>query len=330
MTKIRWAMVGTGLMADLIVRDFALCDNTELVAIVTRDAERAKPKFAGWGIDPVPLLESLDEALADPEIDLIYVAAPHSEHFWMTKAALEAGKHVLCEKAFTMDANEAEELVRLAQSRGLFLMEAMWTKFNPLMNELKRRVEAGEIGELKLIETHFGFNRPYDESHRLFDAKLGGGSTLDQGVYTTSVIDWFAGSTVKAMLSRGETYPNGTDAQAVTEFHYENGVIGVGASALNATFGTTARIAGSDAYIDIDGPFWSPVSATIYRFGENDELLAERVEVAKDGAGYSHMIRAVSQSIIDGKTECEVRSHEESIRIMGLLDEIRAQVRANA
>jgi predicted dehydrogenase len=330
MTKIRWAMVGTGLMADLIVRDFALCDNTELVAIVTRDSERAKPKFATWGIEPVTLLESLDAALADPNIDLIYVAAPHSEHFWMTKAALEAGKHVLCEKAFTMDADEAEELVRIARDRGLFLMEAMWTKFNPLMNDLKRRIEAGEIGDLKLIETHFGFHRPYDESHRLFDAKLGGGSTLDQGVYTTSVIDWFAGSTVKEMFSRGELYPNGTDAQAVTEFHYENGVIGVGASALNSTFGTTARIAGSDAYIDIDGPFWTPVSATIYRFGENDELLAERVEVPKDGAGYSHMIRAVSQSIIDGKTECMTRSHEESIRIMGLLDEIRAQVRANA
>ncbi|MEY4741938.1 MAG: hypothetical protein RL672_688 [Actinomycetota bacterium] len=327
MTKIRWAMVGTGLMADLIVRDFALCDNTELAAIVTRSAERAFPKFAEWGIEPVTLLESLDAALADESIDLIYVAAPHSEHYWMTKAALEAGKHVLCEKAFTMNAAEARELVALAREKGLFLMEAMWTKFNPLMNELKRRIEAGQIGELKLIETHFGFNRPYDESHRLFDAKLGGGSTLDQGVYTTSVIDWFADSTVVSQFSRGKLYPNGTDASAVTEFHYANGVIGVGASALNSTFGVTARVSGADAYIDIDGPFWTPTSATIYRFGADDQLVAERVEVAKDGAGYSHMIREVSQSIIDGKTECAVRPLDESIKIMGLLDEIRAQVR---
>ena len=330
MTKIRWAMVGTGLMADLIVRDFALCDNTELAAIVTRSAKRAEPKFAEWGITPVPLLESLDAALADPTIDLVYVAAPHSEHFWMTKAALEAGKHVLCEKAFTMDAAEARELVRIARERKLFLMEAMWTKFNPLMNELKARIAAGAIGELKLIETHFGFNRPYDESHRLFDAKLGGGSTLDQGVYTTSVIDWFADSEVVSIHARGELYPNGTDARAVTEFHYANGVVGIGASALNATFGTTARIAGSNAYIDVDGPFWSPVSATIYRFGARDTLDEERVEVGKDGAGYSHMIREVSQAIIDGKTECQVRPLDESIKIMGLLDEIRAQVRANA
>ena len=330
MTKIRWAMVGTGLMADLIVRDFALCDNTELAAIVTRSAKRAEPKFAEWGIKPVPLLESLDAALADPSIDLIYVAAPHSEHFWMTKAALEAGKHVLCEKAFTMDAAEARELVRIARERKLFLMEAMWTKFNPLMNELKARIAAGAIGELKLIETHFGFNRPYDESHRLFDAKLGGGSTLDQGVYTTSVIDWFADSEVVSIHSRGELYPNGTDARAVTEFHYANGVVGIGASALNSTFGTTARIAGSDAYIDVDGPFWTPGSATIYRFGNDDNLEGERVEVSKDGAGYSHMIREVSQAIIDGKTECAVRPLDESIKIMGLLDEIRAQVRATA
>ena len=323
-------MVGTGLMADLIVRDFALCDNTELAAIVTRDAKRAEPKFAQWGIDPVPLLESLDDALNDSSIDLIYVATPHSEHHWMTKAALEAGKHVLCEKAFMMNADEARDVIELARTKGLFLMEAMWTKFNPLMNELKRRIDAGEIGQLRLVEAHFGFNRPYDESHRLFDAKLGGGSTLDQGVYTTSIIDWIAGGKLVSQFSRGQLYPNGTDAAAVTEFHYDNGVIGVGSSALNATYGTTARISGADAYIDIDGPCWTPVSATIYRYDSNDELVAEPVHVAKDGAGYSHMIREVSRAVIEGRTECEQRPLDESIKIMGMLDEIRAQVRATA
>ena len=330
MTKIRWAMVGTGLMADLIVRDFALCDNTELVAMITRDAKRAEPKFAEWGIAPVRLIESYEAALADPDIDLIYVAAPHSEHHWMTKAALEAGKHVLCEKAFMMDAAEARDVVELARAKGLFLMEALWTKFNPLMNDLQRRIAAGEIGQLKLVETHFGFNRPYDESHRLFDAKLGGGSTLDQGIYTTSIIDWFAGGNLVSQYSRGELYPNGTDASAVTEFHYDNGVVGFGASALNATYGTTARISGTDAYIEIDGPCWTPVSATIYRYDSGDNLIAERIEVPKDGAGYSHMIREVSRAVIDGRTECEQRPLDESIKIMGMLDEVRAQVRANA
>ena len=323
-------MVGTGLMADLIIKDFSLTQNTELAAIVSRDPAAAAGKFARWGVPPVKVLAHLDEALADPTIDLIYVAAPHSEHHPMTKAALEAGKHVLCEKAFTMDAAEARDLAQTARSRGLFLMEALWTKFNPLMNELKRRVEAGEIGKLKLIETHFGFNRVFNPAHRLFSAELGGGSTLDQGVYTTSIIDWFADSDLLQLRTSGELYANGTDARQTTKFYYANGVIGVGSSALNATYGTTARICGEDAYIDIEGQFWSPTAATLTRIGEADELLTERIHVPKVGAGYTHMITEVSQAIIDGKTECARRTLDESIRIMSMLDQIREQLRSNS
>jgi predicted dehydrogenase len=325
--KVRWAMVGTGLMADLIIRDFALCDNTELAAIVTRNVEAAKPKLAAWGVD-VPLVGSLEEALHDPSIDLIYVASPHSEHYWMTKAALEAGKHVLCEKAFMMNQSEAVELTKLAKEKGLFLMEAMWTKFNPLMNELKRRIDAGAIGKLKVVEANFGFHRTYDTSHRLFDAHLGGGSTLDQGVYTTSVISWFADSEVVEQFSRGELYPNMTDALAVTEFRFANGVIGIGSSSLSTSLGAGARLVGEDAYIEIDPAFWTPVSATLYRFDSNDQLVPERIEVPKDGAGYAHMIRRVSEQVLAGETECPERSHAESVMIMGLLDEIRGQLGA--
>ncbi len=325
--KVRWAMVGTGLMADLIIRDFALCDNTELAAIVTRDVEAAKPKLVGWGVD-VPLVGSLEEALHDPSIDLIYVASPHSEHYWMTKAALEAGKHVLCEKAFMMNQAEAVELTKLAQQKGLFLMEAMWTKFNPLMNELKRRIEAGAIGKLKVVEANFGFHRTYDTGHRLFDAHLGGGSTLDQGVYTTSVINWFADSEVVELVSRGELYPNTTDALAVTQFRFANGVIGIGSSSLSTSLGAGARLVGEDAYIEIDPAFWTPVSATLYRFDTNDQLVPERIEVPKDGAGYAHMIRRVSEQVLAGETECPERSHAESVAIMGQLDDIRVQLGA--
>ena len=320
-------MVGTGLMADLIIRDFALCDNTELAAIVTRNVEAAKPKLAAWGVD-VPLVGSLEEALHDPSIDLIYVASPHSEHYWMTKAALEAGKHVLCEKAFMMNQSEAVELTKLAKEKGLFLMEAMWTKFNPLMNELKRRIDAGAIGKLKVVEANFGFHRTYDTSHRLFDAHLGGGSTLDQGVYTTSVISWFADSEVVEQFSRGELYPNMTDALAVTEFRFANGVIGIGSSSLSTSLGAGARLVGEDAYIEIDPAFWTPVSATLYRFDSNDQLVPERIEVPKDGAGYAHMIRRVSEQVLAGETECPERSHAESVMIMGLLDDIRGQLGA--
>ncbi len=173
MANVRWAMVGTGLMADLILRDFPLSENTELTALVSRDSSRAAAKLLEVGIDAASL--SFEEAIADPEIDLIYIASPHSEHFWMAKAALEAGKHILVEKSFMNDAGEAEEIYSLAKSKGLFSMEAMWTKFMPLHNELIEIVRSGRIGQLRLIEANFGFLRTFDESHRLFNKELGGG-----------------------------------------------------------------------------------------------------------------------------------------------------------
>jgi predicted dehydrogenase len=118
MANVRWAMVGTGLMADLILRDFPLSQNTELVALVSRDAARADQKLAEVGISALSL--SFEQAIARPEIDLVYIASPHSEHFWMAKAALEAGKHILVEKSFMNSASEAEEIYALARQKNLF------------------------------------------------------------------------------------------------------------------------------------------------------------------------------------------------------------------
>ena len=129
MAKVRWAMVGTGLMADLILRDFPLSENTELVALVSRDTSKANQKLAEVGISARSL--TFERAIADPEIDLIYIASPHSEHYWMAKAALKAGKHILVEKSFMNSSSEAEEIYALAKQKNLFSMEAMWTKFMP-------------------------------------------------------------------------------------------------------------------------------------------------------------------------------------------------------
>jgi hypothetical protein len=133
---------------------------------------------------------------------------------------------------------------------------------------------------------------------------------------------------VVEQFSRGELYPNMTDALAVTEFRFANGVIGIGSSSLSTSLGAGARLVGEDAYIEIDPAFWTPVSATLYRFDSNDQLVPERIEVPKDGAGYAHMIRRVSEQVLAGETECPERSHAESVMIMGLLDEIRGQLGA--
>jgi predicted dehydrogenase len=167
MKQLRWAMVGTGLMSTLILKDFAHVKNSDLVALASRNPERARQRLLSEGVTARAC--TFEEVLSDSSIDIVYVGTPHSEHFWQAKAALDAGKHVLVEKAFTMNAHEARELKALAKSKNRFLMEAMWTKFQPLHQEIHKRVMAGDIGTIKLIEGNFGFYMAFDDNHRLFN-----------------------------------------------------------------------------------------------------------------------------------------------------------------
>jgi predicted dehydrogenase len=325
MANVRWAMVGTGLMADLILRDFPLSENTELVALVSRDVAKADQKLAEVGISALSL--SFEQAIAHPEIDLIYIASPHSEHFWMAKAALEAGKHILVEKSFMNSAEEAEEIYALARQKNLFSMEAMWTKFMPLHNELIDIVKSGRIGELRLIEANFGFLRTFDNNHRLFNKELGGGSSLDQGVYTTTLNRWFADSPIKHQSTSGYNYPNGVDALAMTSFEFENGVIGRGNSSLGTSLGMAARLVGDLGIIEIQESFWNTTDAVIKTYQANSDVAeVERLSRPRKGAGYVHMIEAVSSSVLAGEIENHQHTHAFSLEIMRSLDKTRADL----
>lgn len=322
---MRWAMVGTGLMADLILRDFPLSQQTELVALVSRDQSRASQKLAEVGIEAQAL--TFVEAIADPEIDLIYIASPHSEHYWMAKAALEAGKHILVEKSFMNSAAEAEEIYALAKAKNLFSMEAMWTKFMPLHNELFELVKSGRIGQLRLIEANFGFLRTFDDNHRLFNKALGGGSSLDQGVYTTTLNRWFADSAIRRQSAAGYNYSNGVDALAMTSFEFENGVIGRGNSSLGTALGLAARLVGDLGIIEIHEAFWNTTDATIKTYQPNSDIAqVEQISRARKGAGYVHMIEAVSNSVLKGEVENQQHTHAFSLEVMRSLDQTRAAI----
>ncbi|MEY3561282.1 MAG: hypothetical protein RL068_434 [Actinomycetota bacterium] len=325
MNAIRWAMVGTGLMADLILKDFPLSDQTELLALVSRDIARAEAKLSEVGIAAKAI--TFEQALASNEIDLIYIASPHSEHYWMAKAALEAGKHILVEKAVMESADQAREIYALARSKNLFSMEAMWTKFMPLHNQLIELVASGKIGQLRLIEANFGFRRTFDNNHRLFNKELGGGSSLDQGVYTTTLNRWFAGSKIKTLRATGANYPNGADALAMTNFEFENGISGRGNSSLNTSLGMAARLVGEAGVIEIHEAFWNTEHATIKTYApDSDVPKVEELYVPRKGAGYVHMIEAVSASVLAGELENQAHTHAFSVEVMDALDEIRSQL----
>ncbi|MEY4320563.1 MAG: hypothetical protein RLZZ471_504 [Actinomycetota bacterium] len=325
MTNLKWAMVGTGFMAELILKDFALADNTALYALVSRDVEKAKSRLAEFSIDAKAL--TFDQALADSEIDVIYVATPHSEHFPMAKAALNAGKHVLVEKAFTLNAAEARELAALAKAKKLFLMEAMWTKFLPAMIALKQIIESGELGVIVGVEADFGFSLPYDNDHRLFNFELGGGTTLDQGVYTTTFVTWMANSKISKITSVGQRFANGADSHADTTFIFENGIIGHGISSLISTYGGTARVIGSEKSVTVLGSFWSARELEVITFQREGDPMRDHRAYETKGAGYAHMLGSVSKSILAGELESSVHPLSAAIATMEVLDEIRAQIK---
>ena len=324
MNELKWAMVGTGFMAELILKDFALADNTSLAALVSRSPEKAEARLAEFGIEARAL--TFEQAIADAEIDVIYIATPHSEHFGMAKAALEAGKHVLVEKAFTMSSDEARELALMAKANNRFLMEAMWTKFLPLHKAVKMMIEKRELGDLVMVEANFGFNAPFDADHRLFNHELGGGSTLDHGVYTTTLCRWYADAPIKRQVSFGKRFENGADSHADTTFEFENGVIGHGISSLVSMLGVSARVIGTNKSIDILGAFWNSRELNILTFEGKPEPLVEHIAYETKGAGYAHMLEAVSAAILDGKLECEEHPLSFTIANMEALDEIRSQI----
>ncbi|MGW2538669.1 Gfo/Idh/MocA family protein, partial [Streptomyces sp. NPDC001499] len=182
---VRWGVLATGGIAARFTEDLlAMPDGAEVVAVASRTEASARAFAERFGIERA--YGSWAELVADDAVDVVYVATPHSAHREAAGLALEAGKHVLCEKAFTLNAREARELAGLARERGLFLMEAMWTYCNPLVRRITELVRDGAIGEIRTVQADFGFAGTFGAEHRLRDPALGGGALLDLGVYPVS------------------------------------------------------------------------------------------------------------------------------------------------
>jgi acetyl esterase/lipase len=251
----------------------------------------------------------------DPEIDLVYVAVPHGLHYEYAVKAIEAGKAVLAEKAFTLTQAQAIDLAERAAAKGVFIMEAMWTRFLPLYQKLQAEFAAGNLGEVTVATAFFGFPLSIDESHRLIDKKLGGGSLLDQGVYTVTFADIFYGGVVPERISaRGSLLPNGVDGLTLVDLDYGNGRFASANSALSTGLGTEAFLATTTCNIHVKGSFWNSDEADIITVGQTGDPVVRKIIGGKRGAGYSHMIEAVSADVLAGKTQSEVHPIANTIR----------------
>jgi predicted dehydrogenase len=318
MDTIRWGILGAGGIAGKFATGLTALDDARLVAVGSRSAESAAAFAERFTI---PRRHASYEALAhDPDVDAIYVATPHPMHYENALLCLRAGKAVLCEKPFTINAGQAADLVAEARQGGVLLMEAMWTRFLPHMVALRQAIDSGAIGEIRLLKADFCFRTNVNPAGRLFDLALGGGALLDVGVYNISLASWLLGTPTR-ILSLAQLGTTGVDEQAAMIFGYDKGQMALLATAIRTSTPSEALIAGTDGSIRVHAPYWGPSSFTISCPGQADEHIAP----ACVGNGYNYEAAEIGRCLREGRTESDIMPLDESLAIMRTMDKLRAE-----
>jgi predicted dehydrogenase len=313
-----WGLVGTGGIAGTFAADLMFTDSGRAAAVGSRNLDSAN-RFADEF--DIPNRHAIYEALvADPDVDVVYVATPHPMHHANALLALRAGKPVLVEKAFTMNAAEAEELVAVARAEGLFLMEAMWTRFLPHIAEIRRLLAEGALGDIVTVTADHGQWFVKDPDFRLFAPELGGGALLDLGVYPVSFASMVLGQPDR-IVSLIDPAFTGVDGQTSMLFGYASGAQAVLTCTSSAKSPTRGAIVGTDARIEIDGDFYAPTSFTlITRTGERTYFDSQ-----SEGKGLWHEADAVARCLHEGLLESPLMPLDESVSIMQTMDAVLAQ-----
>jgi predicted dehydrogenase len=316
---LRWGVIGTGGIAASFTADLSLTDSGSVVAVGSRSRAGADRFADRFGIERRH--EGYEALVADPDVDVVYVATPHPMHRDNALLALEAGKPVLVEKAFTMNAPEAREVVAAARSRGLLAMEAMWTRFLPHMREIRRLIADGALGELVTVVADHGQWFEQDRAHRLFAPELGGGALLDLGVYPVSLASMLLGrpDRVVALLDPAFT---GVDGQTSMLLGHPGGAQAVLTCTSAASTPTRAFIVGTQARIEVEGPWYRPAAFTLIpRDGE-----PTRFDVPHEGSGLRHEADEVARLLAQGATESPLMPLDETVAIMETMDAVLEQL----
>jgi len=315
---IRWGILGTGKIAKALATALKELPDAELAAVASRSADSANAFAAEFGAKRA---HSSYQALADdPDVDVIYIATPHPMHHENALMCLRGGKSLLVEKAFTVNRREAEDIVALAREKKLFVMEAMWSRFQPAIVEARRLIEAGEIGKITNIQADLGFMADVGPEHRLFNPELGGGAMLDLGIYPLSVSAFFLGDVaeVKAMSVLG---PTGVDVQTNFVLRHKNGGLSSCATSLTARTGATLTVCGSKGFLRLHSRFHHSDRFTI----ELNDGSSREIHLPRVGNGYAHEAMEVQRCLRAGLLESPVMPLDESLSLMGVMDDIRAQ-----
>ena len=321
MTNI--AILGCGSIAYAMAKTLRMMreqgEEVRLYAAASRDKAKAEAFCKSEGFEVA--YGSYEEMADDPNVDLVYIASPHSHHGEHMKLCVSRGKAVLCEKAFTANAQQAREALALAKEKNVLVAEAIWTRYMPSRKIINDLIAAGELGELRVLEANLHY--PIEHIHRIRVPELAGGALLDVGVYPINFCSMFFGNDYVKMDSSVQLMETGVDRQESMTLYYADGRM----ASLSA--GTTCRsdrrclIAGTKGYLTVDNVN-NPLRITLYK-AEEDFAIPHDIPVPQQLTGYEYQVRACIEAMKKGEIECPDMPHSESIRVMEIMDELRAQ-----
>ncbi len=316
--KYKWGIIGPGKIANKFAVALGLAEGAILEAVASRDAERAKDFATKFGA--ARFYSSYEELVADPSIDAVYIATPHGYHCEHALLCLQNGKAVLCEKPMALSNRQVQMMVDASRGNNAFLMEAMWTRWLPLMDKVSELIQSGRLGTVKHIRADFGFKAAFDPESRLYNLALGGGSLLDIGVYPLFLVLYLLGEpdTIRAAAHLA---PTGADETCQALFQYADGRSAVIASTLACQTSITAEIAGTEAMIRIPGPWYKNDRLMLERKGEEPQtfLLTPMVN------GFEYEIIETMRCLDKGLIESPGMSHSFSLGMSRIMDIIRSQ-----
>lgn len=313
-----WCFIGSGRITDRVYADFHRMDGAYVASVYSRNFEHAQALAERTG---ATAYRTLQEAVQDPRVQAVYVATTNNAHCPQTLEALELGKPVLCEKPFAMDAGEAGRMIDTARARGLYLMEGMWTRFNPVICQVRRWIDEGAIGRVVGLEATYAFRAEPDPTSRMYDKALGGGSLLDLGVYTQALSRIVFGEKPARVQAMAEMTDTGVDAQCAVTMQYESGAVARLFSGIRNQSVNDAMIYGETGRIHISEQFPLPKVAEL-----TSPAGTWTYDGGVQGEGFMYEFNAVMADIRAGRLENELVTHRYTLDVMEVMDEVRKQI----
>jgi len=315
---IRWGIIGAGGISSKFASDLKSVPNAELVAVAAQSADRARSFAERYDIPHA--YGSYEELVSRDDIDIVYIGTLHPMHKDGVLLCLNAGKAVLCEKPFTMDASEAEVLIRTAREKKLFLMEAMWTRYLPTIVQTRKWIAEGAIGEVKSVTANFSFDIGFQPEHRLLNKKLGGGSLLDAGIYPVSFASMVFGQQPDKIMSTAYIGETGVDERFSALFEYSGNRTASLNGGVRLQMVNEAYIYGTEGYIRVPDFLWSRVAYLYRADGVRQTLHDDRKT-----HGYNYEAAEATRCLLEGRLESSIMPLDETLKIMQTLDAMRKQ-----